>query len=192
MRLKRFGIRKILATFCLVACAVFIFEYQSRAAAHKVFGNMSYYTSSPYIVEKMTLKNGAATAYNGLLYYTYVYDRRYVYGDFNKDGLKDAAVLVYDGEENAGGYDLAFLINDGNQLVHRGSYYLGRWVAIKSLRERDGKVLVRKLVSEGDDWAAGRDRSVIEIYDYLNPRLDIQRYPLDQTDQTDQTELMLA
>ena len=152
--------------------------YYSRTAAHKVFGNMTYYTSSPYIVEKMTLKNGMATAYSGLLYYTYVYDRQYVYGDFNKDGLKDAAVLVCDGEENSLGYNLAFLINDGSHLIHRGSCYLGRWVIIKSLREWYGKVLVQKLVSEGDDWVAGRNKPAIEIYDYLNPKLDIQRYPL--------------
>ena len=143
---------------------------------------MTYYTSSPYIVEKMTLNNGVATAESGLLYYTYVYDRKYVYGYFNKDGFRDAAVLVYDGEENAGGYKLAFLINDGDHLVHRGSCYLGRWVIIKSLREQDGKVLVRKLVSEGDDWVKGRHRPVTDVYNYLDPKLDIQRYPLPEMD----------
>lgn len=161
--------------------SILFYRYHSNAAAHKIFGNMTYYTSSPYIVEKMTLNNGTATTYSGLLYYTYVYDRQYVYGDFNKDGRKDAAVLVCDGEENAMGYKLAFLINDGDRLVHRGSCYLGRWVIIKSFRERDGKVLVRKLVSEGDDWVVGRDRVVIETYDYLNPKLDIERYPFNRT-----------
>lgn len=183
--MTRWGFLKLCLSMAFFG-TVLLYGYHSRAAAHNVFGSMTYYTSSPYIVEKMTLFNGTATAYSGVLYYTYTYARQYVYGDFNRDGLKDAAVLVCDGEENAMGYKLAFLINDGKRLVHRGSCYLGRWITIKSLRERSGKVLVRKLVSEGDDWAAGRDRSVIEIYDYLNPRLDIQRYPLDQT------ELMLA
>jgi len=171
--------------------AILFYGYHSKAAAHKVFGNMTYYTSSPYIVEKMTLHNGTATAYNGLLYYTYIYERQYVYGDFNKDGLKDAAVLVYDGEENAGGYDLAFLINDGSHLVHRGSCYLGRRVIIKSLREHNGHVIVRKLVSEGDDWVVGRDRPVMDVYNYLDPKLEIQRYPLSQNSENSEATIPL-
>lgn len=177
MRLTRWGPLKL---YLLIAFfgSLLLYAYRSNAAAHDVFGSMTYYASSPYIVEKMTLNNGAATAYSGLLYYTFVYCRQYVYGDFNKDGLRDAAVLVCNGEENGMGYNIAFLINDGTRLVHRGSCYLGRWVTIRSLRERDGKVLVRKLVSEGDDWAVGRNRAITEIYDYLDPKLDIQKYPL--------------
>ena len=50
--------RRVCVVSCLIFCAVLLLGHQSRAAAHKLFGNMTYLTDSPYIVERVTLVNG--------------------------------------------------------------------------------------------------------------------------------------
>ena len=83
------------------------------------------------------------------------YGERYVHGDFNHDELQDAAVMIV---ENTGGnqdwYTLAFLINNGEQLIHHATIYLDDRAIINSLREQNGRVLIcmsinRVIVMEG-------------------------------------------
>ncbi len=92
---------------------------------------------------------------------------KYVQGDFNRDGLEDAAVIII---ENYGGnldsYVLAFLINDGKQLVHKASIVLESWAIINSVREKNGEVIVDMYVHQEGDCNAGPSKRVREVYKY--------------------------
>lgn len=157
---------------CLV-CALVLFEYQSRAAANKVFGNMTYFTGAPYFLKEATLANGQFhQRYDGgvSLSYTLHYDNQYVHGDFNQDGLRDAAVIMTENEGGSGTFrSLAFLINHGKQFVHEASHYLGDRVIVNSLREHNSKVILDMYVHREHDCRAGPTKRVQRVYDYLNP-----------------------
>jgi len=151
-------------------CVVLLHGHQSRVAAHKRFGNMTYLTDSPYIVERVTLVDGQRVTWNGRLHHSMYYEGHYVYGDFNRDGLKDAAAVVAQSEGGTGHFlELAFLINEGGRLVHRVSHYLGDRVMVNALKERDGKVVLDMVVHREHDCRAGPTKRVKRVYDYLNP-----------------------
>lgn len=174
MRLKRFGIGEIYLVLCAALCAALLIQHEAKAAANKLFGNMTYLTDSPYIVEKVTLVDGHRVTWNGRLHHSMHYEGRYVYGDFNRDGLKDAAVVIAQSESATGHcLELAFLINDGGQLVHRVSHYMGDRVIVNSLREHGGKVIIDMFVHRENDCMAGPTKRVRNVYDYLNPNPDL-------------------
>jgi len=173
MRLKRFWIEAAVGSFGLVLCAVFLFGYQARAAAAKRFGNITYLADSSFL-EKAILVDGMCEVREGLLHYSAYYEGHYVYGDFNRDGLQDAAAIISEGEGATGDFrSLAFLINDGRRLIHRVSHYLGDRVIINSLRERDGKVVIDMFVHQEGDCRAGPTKRMKKAYDYLNPNPDL-------------------
>jgi len=173
MRLKRFWIGTALASFGLVSCAVFLFGHQARAAAAKRFGNMTYLADSSFL-ENATLVDGMCEVQDGLLHYSAYYEGHYVYGDFNRDGLQDAAAIISEGEGATGDFrSLAFLINDGRRLIHRASHYLGDRVIINWLRERDGNVIIDMYVRQKGDSRAGPTKRVRNSYDYLTPNPDL-------------------
>ncbi len=165
MRLKK---------LCFVLFAVFLFGCQSTAA-RRLFGNMTYFTDAPYIAEKATLVNGRCGLQNGLLHYYLYYEGHYVYGDFNHDGFKDAAVVISGGEGATQDFrSLAFLINDGTgQLIHRRSAGLGECAIIKSIKERNGQVIIDMFVHQKDDCHAGPTKRVeyLYLYEYGEPRV---------------------
>jgi len=113
------------------------------------------------------LANGQNVAWNFRLHVSMYYEGHYIYGDFNHDGLKDAAVII---GESQGGSDneisLAFLIYEGIQFVHKKSMYLGNSVIVNSLKERNGKVIVDLFVHKKDDCNARPTRRVQNIYEY--------------------------
>jgi hypothetical protein len=135
---------------------------RDREAA-QVFGNMTYFVSQPLFADRATLVNGDHEERSLSVHY----EDKYVYGDFNHDGLKDAAVVIF---ENYGGnadyYQLAFLINDGKELIHRVSYSLDTWAIVNSLREKDGKVIVDMYIHQKGDCNAGPSRRVRSVYQY--------------------------
>ena len=154
----------------LIFAALFLFGYQSKAAANNLFGNMAYLTSYPDFADKVTLVNGTYAWNNGRFFYNLYFEGHYVYGDFNRDGLKDAAVIISEGEGGSGDFRaLAFLINDGRRLVHRASHYLGDRAIINSLRSRGGKVIADMFVHQEHDCMAGPTKRVQNAYDYLKP-----------------------
>ena len=174
MRLKRWGIRGICVASGLAFCVVFLHEHRAGLKAHRLFGNMAYLTDSPYIVEKVTLVDGHRVTWNERLHHSMHYEDQYVYGDFNRDGLRDAAVVVAQSEGGSGHFrELAFLINEDGELVHRVSHYLGDRVIVNSLRERDGKVVIDIFVHREHDSRAGPTKRVRNVYDYLNPDTDL-------------------
>lgn len=133
---------------------------------------MSYLTNSPYFSEKAFLVNGRyewnrKIENNVFLSYDLQYTGQYVYGDFNHDGLKDAAVIIV---ENSGGnadwYTLAFLINDGKNFVHRTSGLLGDRAIVNSVRQKSGKVLVDMFVHQDGDCMAGSTCHVKSVFEY--------------------------
>ena len=179
MRVKWFGVRIIFIALGTIAGAIFLFQCQSRAAADKVFGHMTYVTDVPYIAEKATLVSGQCELQNNLLHYSLYYEGRYVYGDFNHDGLKDAAVVISGGEGATQDFrSLAFLINDGTQWVHRKSAPLGESVMIDSMKERDNHVIVDMLVHQKGDCHAGPTKRVRYLFDYGRPSMKVGRIPL--------------
>lgn len=162
--------KRRLFVFCLMVAAVFLCAYQLHLMANKLFGNMTYFTNCPYIAEKVTLVNGHRVVWNGRLHVSLSYGGQYVYGDFNRDGLRDAAVIIHESEGGSGDFRaLAFLINDGRRLVHLASHYLGDRTKINSLKERHGKVVIDMLVHQDGDCMAGPTRRVKNAYDYLKP-----------------------
>ncbi len=172
MRLKNVWIGTVCMAACFMGCAVALLGYQSKAAANKVFGNMAYLTSYPDWFESVTLVNGRyswreKSSDGFFLFYHLDYKSHYVYGDFNRDELKDAAVIISEGEGGSGDFRaLAFLINDGERLVHRSSQDLGDRVRINSLKERGGHVIVDLFVHRENDCRAGPTKRVKQVYKY--------------------------
>jgi hypothetical protein len=131
------------------------------------FNNMTYVVGEePRLYQRVQLTDGQ---YGDSLLCVY-YDGQFVYGDFNRDGLQDAAVVL-DESGCGSGYSLflAFLINDGTQLVHRSSCYLGDVEDVVSLKACDGKVVVTMLVNNRDDWARHPVKRVRKTYEYVGP-----------------------
>jgi len=161
MRVSRF----IFLLAGLVAINVFSQKHASGQAA-RIFGNATYVMGNEYAAQAATLVDGVHDEP-----YLYVrYDDRYVYGDFNGDGLKDAAVIVM---ENNGGtaewYALVFLINDGEKFAHRASRVLDDRAIINSMREKNGKVLIDMFVHQEGDCMAGPTKRVRNTYAYDGP-----------------------
>ena len=124
---------------------------------------MTYFMKHPLYKDRATLVNGK----HHEEFLNVWYDNKYVYGDFNHDGLKDAAVIIvenYGG--NADSYELAFLINDGHKLVHRASYDLDTWAIVNSVRARNGKVIVDMYVHQEGDCNAGPSKRMRNVYKY--------------------------
>ena len=131
--------------------------------ALNILGNMTYYVSQPLFTDKAELINGK----HHEEFLSAWLENQYVYGDFNHDGLKDAAVILvenYGG--NADSYILAFLINDGKRLMHKSSIFLETWAIINSVKERSGEVLVDMYVHQEGDCNAGPSKRVREVYKY--------------------------
>ena len=158
---------------CALVSLLLLLGYQSKAAANKIFGNMTYFADCPSITEKVTLIDGERVVWSFRLHVSLYYEGHYVYGDFNHDGLGDAAVII--GESQGGSDDsiwLAFLIHEGIQWVHKQSVFLGDSAIIKSLKERKGKVVVDMLVHQEGDCMAGPTKRVKMTYNYLKPNPD--------------------
>ena len=161
MRLSRF-----LFLFAgLIVLDAFAQQQASRQAA-RIFGNATYVMWDGYAAQTTTLVDGIHDEP-----YLYVrYDGQYVYGDFNGDGVQDAAVILI---ENNGGtaewYTLTFLIHDGETLVHRASRVLDDRAIINSMRETNGKVLVDMFVHQEGDCMAGPTKRVRNVYAYEGP-----------------------
>ena len=161
MRLSRFLF--LFAGVCVVGA--FAQQQASRQAA-RVFGNATYVMWDGYAAQEATLVDGV----HDEPYLHVRYDDRYLYGDFNGDGLQDAAVIVI---ENNGGqahwHHLAFLIHDGEKLVHKASYFLDDSAIINSMREKHGKVVIDMFVHREEDCRAGPTKRVMSTYAYEGP-----------------------
>lgn len=171
MRFKKLTIIIGIILF-LITGTLFLMERRSKATADKIFGNMAYLTNSPYFSEEVSLVNGRyewnyESEDNAFVSYSLRYTGQYVYGDFNYDGLKDAAVIII---ENSGGnadwYTLAFLINDGKKFIHQASGLLDDRAIVNSMRQKNGKVLVDMFVHQDGDCMAGPTHHVKSIFDY--------------------------
>ena len=135
---------------------------------NEVFANMTYRIGNEYFSQRAPLVDGK---YEQPYFYVY-YEDKFVCGDFNNDGLKDAAVIIAESGGGSGYYRLlAFLINDGTQFVHKASHYLGDRVVINSLKEERGKVVVDMLVRDESTWAEGILKRVKAICEYSRPQV---------------------
>ena len=161
MRLSRF----IFLFAGLVVLGALVQQHASRQAA-RIFGNATYVMWDGYAAQAATLVDGV----HDEPYLSVRYDDRYVYGDFNGDGVKDAAVIIT--EDNGGTaewYTLAFLINDGKQFVHRASQLLDDRAIINSMWERNGKVVIDMFIHQEGDCMAGPTNRVRQVYAYDGP-----------------------
>ena len=161
---------------CLIAAVAAFANDRARATADHLFGNRTYLSDDPYTDGQVTIVNGKyiwshVTEDGFFLSYHLFYDEQYVYGDFNRDGLRDAAVMITDGEGGSGeSRSLAFLINDGTKLVHTKSIGLGDRIVVNSLKARQGSVVLDMLVHGAHDCMAGPTKRVQRVYDYASAR----------------------
>ena len=127
---------------------------------------MTYYVGNEYGVDAAKLVNGEHEE----RFLNVYYGNKYVYGDFNHDGLKDAAVITI---ENTGGnsawYMLDFLINDGAKLVHRSSEELDESARINSMCQKEGKVIVDMYIHQEGDCRNWPTKRVRNVYEYSRP-----------------------
>ena len=166
MRLKRLGMDQFLflavGSLVINACSQ---THASRKAA-QIFGNATYMMGNEYGVQAATLVDGV----HDEPYLDVRYGDHYAYGDFNGDGLRDAAVILIENNGgNADWYLLAFLINDGAQLVHRASRELDGRAIINAMREKNGQVLIDMVVHQEGDCMAGPTKRVRSTYAYEGP-----------------------
>ena len=160
MRLKR-----TLILLLLAVCGPTVFFYTRMAddQAAKIFGNTTYHIDDALDKKNITLVNGEHNEWE----LSVRYGERYVYGDFNHDELQDAAVMIV---ENTGGnqdwYTLAFLMNDGERLVHHATIYLDDGAIIHSLRAKNGRVFIDMYVHQPGDCHGGPSKRLREWYAY--------------------------
>ncbi len=137
-----------------------------------VFGNKTYFIVDALDTDRVNLVNGKHQEWELRV----AYDNKYVYGDFNHDGLKDAAVIIV---ENTGGnqdwYTLAFLINDGKGLTHKATIFLDDRAVINYLHVKNSKVFIDMYVHQEGDCMAGPTKRVRELYSYPGPNIFAER-----------------
>lgn len=162
--------RQVYIVFCLIVYGVFATECQA-SSPDDIFGNMTYIIGNEDSSEKVTLVNGKYRDHpKHPLLCVYYEEGDFVYGDFNSDGLEDAAVVISEsGGGSANWLTLAFLINDGENLIHRSSYCLGYKPDIISLVEEYDKVIVEMLVRDESTWGKGVMKRVKNTYGYCGP-----------------------
>lgn len=165
--------RQLCIISCLILVCIFLPHVQSQAhAPDDVLANMSYVVGDEIYSQKVTLVEGKYRYPDEHPLLCVYYEGEFVYGDFNKDGLQDAAVIIYDGGGGSGySTNLAFLINNGAQLVHRSSYDLGYRPEIISLSEEDGEVVIDMQVYNEDTWAEGIRNRIKTSYRYKEPTI---------------------
>jgi len=151
----------------LVTILVVVWGMHTPNESNKIFGNMTYYFDDVFFThQRVTAKLVNGEYEDPFLRVSY--ENKYVYGDFNHDGLKDAAVIV---TENTGGnqdwYTLVFLINDGKSLVHKSSIDLDDRAIINSMDEKDGGVFIDMYVHSPGDSMGGPTKRVKNIYQYV-------------------------
>ena len=155
-------------TCILVMISIIFCGGASKERATKIFGNMTYHIDDALEEHQKNVKlvDGIHEEWE----FRVEYDHRYAYGDFNHDGLEDAAIILI---QNTGGnqdwYTLAFLINDGNKLVHKATIDLDDRAEIYTLRAKDGKVLVDMRVHQPGDCNGGPSKHLKEWYEYPGP-----------------------
>ena len=184
MRLIHFTISAVVV-FCLCGVATdnvlsatgtgfLLLSHMSAASAAKIFGNMTYFLGGNKR-EAIKLKNGR---FFKRYCWDVFYDNRYVLGDFDHDGLKDAAVIIVvnPGGGNINEFELAFLINDGTRLVHSASQHLEESAIINSLKEQNGKVVVDMFIHQKGDSHGGPSKRIRNVYEYKGPE-----FPAHQT-----------
>ena len=159
-----------LSRIVLFLAAIFLLhKYTLDKEAATTFGNSTYFFKDAPFAQKAALVNGKHEE----PYLRVFYEKKYVYGDFNRDGLRDAAVII---TENTGGnaswHTLAFLINDGKTLVHRASRTLDDRAVINSMKEKNGKVVIDMYVHQEGDCMGGPTKRVRNIYEYTGPEFD--------------------
>ena len=163
---------RLVSVILSLATVLCLCGFTSDKEAVKVFGNMTYFLGNDG--EAVTLKNGK---FLKRFCWDVYYDHQFVYGDFNHDGLKDAAVIIVInyGGGNTNDYTLAFLINDGRKLVHKASYYLDNWAIINSLRVKKNKVIVDMYVHQKGDCNAGPSKRVRNVYTYSGQNIFVAK-----------------
>ncbi len=151
-----------------LSAILFLCGFAPNKEADKVFGNMTYLVGASHSAQRVKLVNGK----HDEEFLSVYYEHQYVYGDFNHDGLKDAAVIIMSNfGGNADEYELAFLINDGKKVVHQASYYLDLWAIVNSVRAKKDKVIVDMYVHQDGDCNAGPSKRVRNVYKYSGPNV---------------------
>lgn len=154
----------------VIFCPIFFNIFSSQCLADnpdEIFGNMTYIIGNEYCAERAPLINGKYE--EPRIMYVY-YEGQYVYGDFNDDGLKDAAVVIAESGGGSGHFrELAFLINEKGKLVHKASEYLGDRVIINSISEDKGRVVLDMFVHRENDCRSGPTKRVTNTYEYTGP-----------------------
>lgn len=160
--------KQVYIIFHLILCSVFVPECLAHTP-DETFGNMTYMVGDEHYSVKVTLADGQ---YRDPLLCVYYEEGGYVHGDFNNDGMEDAAVVITDsGGGSANWLNLAFLINDGENLVHRSSYCLGYKPNIISLAEEHDKVVIDMMIRDESTWAEGVMKRVRNVYEYSGPQV---------------------
>ena len=160
------GSMRLKTAFFFLIGVVFLCGCATNREAAKLFGNMTYFVGNEHFAESATLVN---CEYHASFLNIY-YDNRFVYGDFNHDGLRDAAVItVQNNGGNAQWYMLDFLINDGKALVHRASRELDDRAIINSMWQKNGKVFVDMYIHQSGDCMGGPTKRVKNSYEYTGP-----------------------
>jgi len=139
-------------------------------APDDMLANMTYVVGDECHSQKVTLVEGKYRYPDKHPLLCVYYEGEFVYGDFNNDGLQDAAVVIYDSGGGSGySTNLAFLINDGSQLVHKSSYDLGYRPDIILLSAERGNVIIDMMVYNESTWAEGIKDQVKATYEYTEP-----------------------
>ena len=166
MRLK--PIFLLLTIVLFLISIIVVLHIRTVNQANKIFGNTTYFFDDGPVLHGRSAARLVDGAHEEL-YFNVYYENKFVYGDFNHDGLRDAAVIL---TENTGGnsdwFTLAFLINDGARLVHKASFLLDDRAVINSMREKNGKVFIDMYVHNPDDSRGGPTRRIKNLYPYVN------------------------
>ncbi|MFC2149318.1 hypothetical protein ACFLQ8_01315 [Candidatus Auribacterota bacterium] len=160
--------RKICVVLFFILLSIFASVCYSKTL-DEIFGNITYVIHYGPYEERVKLIEGK---YEAPGYINIYYKGKYVTGDFNADGINDAAALY---SEDGGGsgtfYRLAFLINENGQLLHKDTRYLGDRVVIYSMKEQEGKIVIDMLTHDKGDCMAGPTKRVQNVYEYYGPEV---------------------
>ncbi|MFC1806888.1 hypothetical protein ACFL0T_00770 [Candidatus Omnitrophota bacterium] len=161
--------RHLYFNICLILFCLIVFQVHAHAPDAEL-ANMTYMIGDENHSQKVTLLEGKYRYPDEHPLLCVYYEGEFIYGDFNKDELLDAAVIIRDSGGGSGySTNLAFLINDGTELVHKSSYDLGYRPGIIFLNEKEGKVIVDMYVNDKDTRVEGIRKREQVVFEYAGP-----------------------
>ncbi len=121
-------------------------EYIKNAKYNTVWYSKTVRLENGAYFEKDSLNQSGSKLYIG------VFDDKVSFGDLNKDGINDTAVIL---DSHGGGtghfYELAIVVNENGKPLHIASEKLGDRIIVNSIKVKDENIIIDMVTHRPDE-----------------------------------------